>query len=82
MALFISSAYRNKPVMYSIDNPGDDIYLLRLHGPQGAGDDFLPGKIVLRRKGKIWVSDAENCPELIQQLTAEVRHLNTKNKAA
>lgn len=82
MALLIAVTYRDKPLAYTVTNPAREIFVLRMQGSQISGGDFLPEKIVIRRKGKIWVSDAAECPELIHLLTNEIRNFNAKTKAA
>jgi len=83
MALLIAITYRDKPLVYTVANPGREIYVLRMQDPQQTSTkEYLPEKIIIRRKGKIWVSDADECRELIDLLTAEILNFNTKTRAA
>ena len=68
--------YRNRPVTYAITAQESDVYQLHLNGGQGeANEDYVPQKVVIRKKGKIWVSDAENYMELIDALKTEIEQI-------
>ncbi|RYZ57535.1 MAG: hypothetical protein EOO14_10875 [Chitinophagaceae bacterium] len=73
MALKIMVLYKEAPLVYDVTRQEDDIYQLRLFGQkENSGDDYVPEKVIIRKKGKIWVSDLENYPELVNSLTAEI----------
>ncbi len=77
MAFQILVHYRNNPVTYNVSKQEDNVYHLRLqeNGEQNASqknEDYIPRKIVIRKKGKIWISDMDNYDELIDKLTAEI----------
>ena len=82
MALLIAITYHDQSLTYTVTNPGEEIYVLRMQGSPTSKTEYIPEKIVIRRKGKIWVSDADGCPELIGLLTTELLHFNTKTQAA
>lgn len=65
--------YKDVPVIYDVTKQEDDVYQLRLHDQKdNTGDGYLPEKMVIRRKGKIWISDLEDHRELVDSLTAEI----------
>lgn len=73
MALKIMVHYKDSPLVYDVTRQEDEIYLLRLFGQEGnSGDNYVPEKLIIRRKGKIWISDCENYQELVSSLTAEI----------
>jgi hypothetical protein len=73
MALQITIQYHDRPVTYDVTAEEEGIYILRNAFPQpGFAKDYVPEKLVIRRKGKIWVSDAENYQELVNALTREI----------
>ena len=77
MAFQILVHYRNNPVTYNVSRQEDNVYHLRLqdNGEQCVtlnNDDYIPQKIVIRKKGKIWISDMDNYDELIEKLTSEI----------
>lgn len=74
MPMQISVQYHSKPVTYSVMMQEENIYLLRLleEGENNCNDRYIPEKMVIRKKGKIWISDVEDYPELVDSLTAEI----------
>jgi hypothetical protein len=73
MALKVMVQYKDVPVIYDVTKQEDDVYQLRLHDQKNnSGDGYLPEKMVIRRKGKIWISDLEDHRELVDSLTAEI----------
>lgn len=83
MGLLISIAYNNQPVTYDVTLHQEEVYLLRLAQSQEAGNEnYLPEKMMIRKKGKIWVSDLENYSELAGKLTDEISNFNSKRLSA
>ncbi len=71
--------YKDSPLVYDVTRQEDDIYQLRLQGQtDNSGDNYVPEKMVIRKKGKIWVSDCENYQELVESLTAEINQFRPK----
>ena len=70
--------YKDAPLVYDVTRQEDDIYHLRLYGQEGnSGADYVPEKVIIRRKGKIWISDLEDHQELVNSLTAEITQFKT-----
>ena len=81
MGLLISISYNNQPVTYDVTIHEEEIYHLRLAQKQGAGNEnYIPEKLVIRRKGKLWISDLESYGELVDKLTTEICNFNSTNK--
>ena len=81
MGLLISISYNDQPVTYSVTLHEDEVYHLRLAQRQEEGNkNYLPEKIVIRKKGKIWISDLENYNELVEKLTTEICNFQFANK--
>lgn len=81
MGLLISVSYNNQPVTYEVTIHDEEIYHLRLAQKQEAGNEnYVPEKIVIRRKGKLWISDLENYADLVDKLTTEICSFNSSNK--
>ena len=79
MALKVMVEYRDLPVIYDVTRQEDDVYLLRLHEQrENSGEGYLPQKMIIRRKGKIWISDLEDHQELVSSLTAEITQFRTE----
>ncbi len=73
MALKIMVQYKDAPVVYDVTKQEDNVYHLRLYNQQNnSGDGYVPEKMIIRKKGKIWISDLENYHELVNSLTAEI----------
>jgi len=81
MGLLISISYNDQPVTYDVTLHEDEIYHLRLAQRQEKGNEnYIPEKVVIRKKGKIWISDLENYQELVGKLTNEISNFNSANK--
>ena len=79
MGLQIVVQYQNEPVRYEVMTQENEVFHLRLHQDEvKKGEDYLPEKIIIRRKGKIWVSDTETYRELVQKLTKEISRFNSE----
>lgn len=77
MGIQIAIQYRNLPVRYDVTIQEGKVYQLRLcSGNRDARGEYIPEKIVIRRKGKIWVSDMDNYEELIETLTREINQFD------
>ena len=82
MALQIQVDYHNLPLSYHVIMQEDHVYHLRLNDQLYTNSkdcEYIPEKIVIRRKGKIWISDMDNYDELIQALTEEIAQFNTRS---
>ena len=65
--------YKDAPVVYDVVKQEDEVYHLRLYNQgKNSGEDYIPEKMIIRKKGKIWISDLENYHELVNSLTAEI----------
>jgi hypothetical protein len=81
MALKIMVHYKDLPVVYDVTRQEDDVYHLRLFEQQNnSGDGYVPQKMIIRRKGKIWISDLEDHKELVNSLTAEITQFRTEEE--
>jgi len=81
MGLLISISYNNQPVTYNVTLHEEEVYHLRLAQKQEDGNEnYLPEKMVIRKKGKIWISDLENYNELVGKLTTEILNFNSVNR--
>lgn len=81
MGLLISISYNNQPVTYNVTLHEEEVYHLRLAQQQEVGNEnYLPEKMVIRKKGKIWISDLENYNELVEKLTSEILNFNSADK--
>lgn len=76
MALKIVVPYKETELVYNVIKQEEDVYCLRMSGQEDSGRDYLPQKIIIRKKGKIWIWDAEDYPEPVARLTAEVKPLS------
>jgi hypothetical protein len=80
MGLQILVTYRGTPVTYDVVMQEENVYQLRLNeSASGATQEnsSIPAKIILRKKGMIWVSDSDNHEDLIQALAHEINTLST-----
>ena len=81
MALKIMVHYKDAPLVYDVTRQEDDIYQLRLHGQQeNSGAGYVPEKVIIRKKGMIWISDLEDHQELVSSLTAEITQFKTEEE--
>ncbi|HWJ89913.1 MAG TPA: hypothetical protein VNR87_02315 [Flavisolibacter sp.] len=82
MALQINIQYRDQPVTYDVTIQDEEIYHLRLNGRGNKKNgDYVPEKVIIRRKGKIWISDLENYGELVDSLTKEIWSFNSNHNS-
>lgn len=82
MALKIMVQYRELSIIYDVTEQDSDIYQLKLHGDEvPVGDNYVPQKLIIRKKGKIWISDAEDYPELVTSLTNEISQFRTETES-
>ena len=73
--------YKDAPLVYDVTRQEDDIYQLRLFGQtNNSGDDYVPEKVIIRKKGMIWVSDLENYPDLVNSLTEELSQFRSEER--
>jgi hypothetical protein len=73
MALKVMVQYRDSPLVYDVTRQEDDVYHLRLYEQgENSGESYVPVKMIIRKKGKIWISDCEDYRELVSSLTAEI----------
>ena len=70
----------NLPVSYQVVMQEDNVYHLRLSENQDNHIDgnYLPEKIVIRKKGMIWISDLDGYEELVDALTREIATFNSE----
>lgn len=80
MGLLISISYNDQQVTYAVTLHEEEVYHLRLAQQQESNQHYLPEKMVIRKKGKIWISDLENYTELVGKLTAEILNFHSTNK--
>jgi hypothetical protein len=77
MALQIEVSFDNRLLHYDVAIPEESVYRLCLKpGQNGNGNKYVPEKIIIRRKGKIWVSDVEDHRELVDTLIREINNIN------
>lgn len=73
MGLQLSIKYNNLPLTYDVTPQESDIYILKLDGaPSTVNGAYVPQKMVIRKKGKIWISDVEDHHELVNALVEEI----------
>ena len=72
MGLQIVVHYRNAPVTYNVTQQESDVFHLKLNDGQNSHEEYVPEKVIIRKKGKIWVSDLEDYHELVDALTTEI----------
>ena len=73
--------YKDLPVIYDVTRQEDDVYQLRLNdGRDNRGDSYIPQKMIIRKKGMIWISDLEDHQELVSSLTAEITQFRTEEE--
>lgn len=64
--------YNQLPVTYDVTTQEKDIYRLCLNEQTPAGPEYIPSKINIRKKGKLWISDLENYRELVAVILVEL----------
>ena len=79
MALQTTIHYHNQPLTYEITIEEEDVYIFRLHEQWSTRREHIPEKLVIRRKGKLWVSDVEDREELVNALIKEIESFNSNN---
>lgn len=73
MGLQLSIRYNNLPLTYDVTPQETNIYILKLDEETSqVNGSYVPQKMVIRRKGKIWISDLENYHELVDALVVEI----------
>jgi hypothetical protein len=83
MAFQILIQYHNAPVTYNVTIQEEDVYHFRLNeGQAKSGEAYIPEKLVIRKKGKIWVSDLEDYGELVTSLTKEIKNFSNDKLSA
>jgi hypothetical protein len=83
MSLKISVDYKGSTLIYDVEMQEENIYQLRLDGKEAGitpHEEYVPEKIVIRKKGMVWISDSENYTELIEALTNQIRHFSKTEK--
>lgn len=75
--------YKELPVIYDVTRQEDDVYILRLHDEKNnSGDGYIPQKMVIRKKGKIWICDLEDYKELVGALMAEISQFRMEEETS
>ncbi|RYY98258.1 MAG: hypothetical protein EOO11_08615 [Chitinophagaceae bacterium] len=78
MGLQIVVDWNRQPVTYDVTAHEKDIYRLCLNEVTPPGECYIPSKINIRRKGKLWVSDLENYNELVNALLVELTRFSIR----
>jgi hypothetical protein len=74
MAIQLSVNFHGNHLTYDVESSQEEVYILRMcEHSKNAQTTELPQKMVIRRKGKLWISDAENYTELVSSLKEEIR---------
>ncbi|HEU0065489.1 MAG TPA: hypothetical protein VFQ58_10670 [Flavisolibacter sp.] len=74
MALNVRINYEGKDITYEVESTQEEVYILRMNrDSEKENKGKIPQKLVIRRKGKIWISDAENYTNLVNTLTSELK---------
>jgi hypothetical protein len=67
----IETNHNDKPVRYQASSEDGDIFHLYLQSENERNNDaYVPEKMLIRKKGKIWISDVEDRRELVDKLVA------------
>jgi hypothetical protein len=72
MGLQIIIRHNGVPVIYNVTTQENEVYHLRLFESNDP-HEYIPEKIMIRRKGKIWISDIDNTSGLVGALTEELK---------
>jgi hypothetical protein len=73
MALQISIRHHGQNVTYNVTIQEEQVYTLCRKSKQtNDSGEYIPEKLLIRRKGKIWISDLEDNRELVDTLIAEI----------
>ncbi|MGN6400329.1 MAG: hypothetical protein ACTHMD_07745 [Flavisolibacter sp.] len=79
MAFQITIQHHNTSLIYDVTIQENNVYQLRLNSKGDTTDEeYIPEKIIIRRKGKIWISDMDNYDELLSSLTNEIIQFDSK----
>lgn len=78
MGLQLTVQYHNMPVTYDVVPQETEVYILKLNESVfNTNGTEVPQKLIIRKKGKIWISDVENYAELVNALTIEINRFNS-----
>lgn len=73
MSMQLVVNYNDQPVIYNVFSEEKNIYRLCLdEAATSRGPTYIPNKINIRRKGKIWISDLEDDDSLVKSLMHEL----------
>lgn len=83
MGMQLTIQYKNLPLTYEVTPQESNIYILKLNGEVSTiNGEYVPQKMVIRRKGKIWISDLENYHDLVNILVEEIDRFTTDTNPA
>jgi hypothetical protein len=83
MSLQITICYHGQQISYNVTVQQEEAYLLcKSSNERTSGSEYIPDKINIRRKGKIWINDVETHSELIGLLVDEISQFNSTNNQA
>ncbi|RYY66118.1 MAG: hypothetical protein EOO12_05145 [Chitinophagaceae bacterium] len=78
MGMQIVVDYQEREVTYDVTTQEKDIYQLCLSTCTPGSGTYIPSKINIRRKGKLWISDLETAyRELVSALLSEITRFST-----
>ncbi|GAB4092154.1 hypothetical protein [Flaviaesturariibacter terrae] len=81
MGMQIVVDYNDRAVTYDVTAQETGVYRLCLSdGAANRGEGYIPSKINIRRKGKLWVSDLENYRDLVALLLLELLRFQPEAK--
>lgn len=73
MAIQVSVNFEGNNLTYDVESTQEEVYIFRMcEQSKNSKTSDLPQKLVIRRKGMIWISDAENYTELVNSLKDEI----------
>ena len=80
MGMQIVVDYEQQAVTYDVTAQEKDIYRLCLAGCTPGSSTYIPSKIHIRRKGKLWISDLETAyRELVSALLIEITRFSQRD---
>lgn len=80
MGMQIVVDYQQQEVTYDVTAQEKDIYSLCLNDCTPACATYIPSKINIRRKGKLWISDLEaTYRELVSALLSEITRFSASD---
>jgi hypothetical protein len=83
MGIQIAVLYKENTVRYDVVSQDEQIFQLKLDGNNHFDSgEYIPDKIIIRRKGKIWISDMDNYNELVDALTRELILFNSDKRTS